>query len=105
MGISHGPKTLPTRHFPLQLPVAVLGESLADRTETRDISAVGARFCINEGIKVGSNLVFSIRMPGKALGAPRDVLVNCAGRVVRCSKVKQRHAIDVVIDEYNFQRC
>jgi hypothetical protein len=62
-------------------------------------------FYMNAGMKVGSKLVFSVRMPGKALGSPRDVVVNCAGRVIRCSRVKQRHAVAVIIDDYDFQRC
>jgi hypothetical protein len=44
-------------------------------------------------------------MPKSVLGAPKDVLVNCSGRVIRCDRVKRRYSVAVVIDDYDFKRC
>jgi len=93
-----------TRRFPLQLPVAVTTKAMQDRTNTENISAGGVSFYVDSEMEVGANVVLSIRMPAGVLGAPRDVLVNCAGRVVRCSRVDGRNSVAVVIYEYDFER-
>jgi PilZ domain-containing protein len=90
--------------FPLQLPVAVTGDSVSDRTKTDNISAGGVLFHVDVDVAVGSTIAFTIQMPAAALGTPKDVQVNCTGRVVRCSREDRRHAVAVVIDDYEFQK-
>ena len=47
---------------------------------------------------------FIIAMPTGNLRAGKDVLVDCTGRVVRCSPVGNRQELAVIIDEYRFLR-
>jgi len=51
---------------------------------------------------VGEKIAFSLRMPGAILGTPHDVLVDCRGRVVRCSKSQAHSHVAATIDEYQF---
>jgi len=53
-------------------------------------------------LKVGMDIRFSLRMPGAVLGTPRDVLVECLGRVVRCSMSQSEYQTAATIDEYQF---
>ena len=50
----------------------------------------------------GLKVHFSLRMPGAVLGTPRDVLVHCLGRVVRCSMNQSNYEAAATIDEYQF---
>jgi hypothetical protein len=74
------------------------------RAETIDISAGGILFHSETEVEVGASVEFTIAMPGDVLGSERDVLVNCHGRVVRCSQEPTGRSIAVVIDEYKFER-
>jgi len=55
-----------------------------------------------EALRVGERIDFSLRMPGAVLGTPRDVLVNCRGRVVRCSMSQSQSQVAATIDDYSF---
>jgi hypothetical protein len=90
--------------FPLRLPIAVRHATRRHMVETHDISAGGVLFHMDEDLTVGSTIEFTIAMPADVLGAPKDVLVNCIGRVVRCSADGGRRAVAAVIDEYRFER-
>jgi hypothetical protein len=91
--------------FPIKLPIAVNSEVTAQHTaETQDISAGGVLFTVDSDMAVGSTITFSIAMPASVLGTPADVLVNCVGRVIRCSEESGRKAVAAVIDEYRFER-
>ncbi len=90
--------------FPLHLPVTLRTTRQEYTAETRDISAGGILFHSDTDIAVGSELEFTIRMPGDVLGAEQDVLVKCNGRVVRCDSEGSGQNIAVVIDEYQFER-
>jgi c-di-GMP-binding flagellar brake protein YcgR len=85
--------------------VAIGGVASGQRSETLDISAGGVSFYLDSNVEVGTRIEFTIDFAAAALGAPRDVKVNCVGRVVRCSKEGQQHAIAAVIDEYHFERA
>jgi len=88
--------------FPIALPV-MLGTSNGDvPARTRNISANGALFELDEHIAPGIGIRFALRMPGSVLGTPHDVLVRCAGRVVRCSSSQQLWIAAATIDEYEF---
>ena len=93
-----------TIRFPLHLPVTLKTPTDEHRAETIDISAGGILFHSETDVEVGSAVEFTIAMPGDVLGSERDVLVNCHGRVVRCSQENSGRSIAVVIDEYKFER-
>ncbi len=90
--------------FPLHLPLAVRADSREHFTQTSDISSGGVMFQADLGVPVGSTIEFTIAMPAAIIGASKDVLVNCVGRVVRCSPHGDRCQVAVVIDEYQFIR-
>jgi hypothetical protein len=90
--------------FPLRLPVKVWGRNQDDDAETQDISAGGVLIHCGVEYAVGSTLQFSICMPARALGAEKDVRVECVGRVVRCNPVGERMAVAAIIDEYHITR-
>ena len=88
--------------FPIALPV-VLSTSNGDvPARTRNISANGALFELDQRIPSGIEIRFSLRMPGSVLGTAHDVLVHCAGRVVRCSLSQHLYIAAATIDEYQF---
>jgi hypothetical protein len=53
-------------------------------------------------LTVGLDIHFSLRMPGTVLGTPKDVLVHCLGRVVRCTISQTFYLAGATIDEYRF---
>jgi hypothetical protein len=88
--------------FPLSLPVVlstVSGELFAS---TKNVSASGVLFELERALEVGSDIRFSLRMPGQVLGSSHDVLVECEGRVVRCSVSNIHYLAAATIDEYRF---
>ena len=88
--------------FPLALPVILSGGQGEFAAFTRNVSASGVLFDMDRPLKVGLEISFSLHMPGAVLGAPRDVLVNCLGRVVRCSLSQTQYQAAATIDEYQF---
>jgi hypothetical protein len=90
--------------FPLHLPLAVRADSREHYTETSDISSGGVLFQADLGVPVGSTIEFTIAMPASIVGTSKDVLVNCVGRVVRCSPQGGPCQVAAVIDEYKFIR-
>lgn len=88
--------------FPLQL-VAVLsmGERQL-RARTRNVSSNGVLFELEKSLNVGQNIDFSLQMPGGVFGTPRDVMVRCHGRVVRCSISQGQYQAAATIDGYQF---
>ncbi len=88
--------------FPLALPVVlttIAGEIVA---VSRNVSASGVLFELDRELAVGQDVRFSLRMPGAVLGTMHDVLVHCAGRVVRCSLSPTQHLAAATIDDYQF---
>ncbi len=90
--------------FPLHLPVTLKTSTEEHRAQTIDISAGGILFRTETDVEVGSEVEFTVAMPGDVLGSDRDVLVRCLGRVVRCSEESSGRSVAVVIDEYKFER-
>jgi hypothetical protein len=93
-----------TVRFPLHLPVTLKTPTEEHRAETIDISAGGILFRTETEVEVGATVEFTIAMPGDVLGSDNDVLVQCRGRVVRCSEESSGRSVAVVIDEYKFER-
>ncbi len=88
--------------FPLMLPVVVLAGDREHAALTRNVSASGVLFDMADPLKVGEGIHFSLRMPGAVLGTPHDILVDCMGRVVRCSMSQSQSQVAATIDEYQF---
>jgi hypothetical protein len=71
--------------FPLQLPIQVVtpkGEYVA---QTENVSASGVLFLGEESLEVDTEVELFLRMPAGSIGAAEDVVVQCVGRVTRCS--------------------
>jgi hypothetical protein len=88
--------------FPLSLSAMVSTDLWERSAVTRNVSASGVLFELEDPVNVGQNIDFSLRMPGDVLGSARDVLVQCHGRVVRCSLSQTRYQAAATIDDYQF---
>jgi hypothetical protein len=88
--------------FPLTLPVVLSAGKEEFAARTLNVSASGVLFELNHNLASGLSIRFSLRMPGTVLGTPRDVLVHCVGRVVRCSISHTQYLAAATIDEYQF---
>jgi hypothetical protein len=88
--------------FPLSLPVVIRTTRREHTALTQNVSASGVLFDMTDGLRVGEHIAFSLRMPGGILGTLHDVLVDCTGRVVRCSKSQAQTQVAATIDEYRF---
>ncbi len=88
--------------FPLALPVVLNVGKTEFSAQTRNVSASGVLFAVDRELKVGSDIRFSMRMPGPVLGAAHDILVHCTGRVVRCSLSQHQYFAASTIDDYRF---
>ena len=88
--------------FPLSLPVVVSTATGDVIASTRNVSASGVLFELDNELEVGSDIRFSLRMPGEVLGGSHDVLVQCEGRVVRCSVSNIHYLAAATIDDYRF---
>jgi hypothetical protein len=88
--------------FPLALPVVLSSEKGDIAAITRDVSASGVAFEIDGAMETGTEIHFSLRMPGAVLGTSHDVLVHCQGRVVRCSLNQSNYLAAATIDDYQF---
>ncbi|MGA2886943.1 MAG: PilZ domain-containing protein [Terracidiphilus sp.] len=88
--------------FPLALPVMLSSEKGEIAAVTSNVSASGVVFEMDSPVLSGLEISFSLRMPGAVLGTPRDVLVHCQGRVVRCSMNQSHYQAAATIDEYRF---
>jgi hypothetical protein len=97
--------TRSSQRFPIKLPITVRTKDSRDQfAETANISAGGVLFYTNVAINVGSEIYFRIVLPAGVVGTETDVLVNCTGRVVRCSETGGRKCVGAIIDEYVFER-
>ena len=88
--------------FPLSLPVVLSADDEEFSAATVNVSASGALFITDRKIPTATLIGFSLRMPGEILGTPRDVLVHCRGRVVRCNPSQNGYHTAATIDEYKF---
>ena len=88
--------------FPLSLPVVLSTDAEEFTAETSNVSASGVLFSTDRTVPVTTLIGFSLRMPGEILGTPRDVLVHCRGRVVRCYPSQTGYYTAATIDEYRF---
>jgi hypothetical protein len=97
---AHAPQEV--RCAVLTLPAIVATGSGEYAALTKNVSANGVLFELDQDLAVGADIRFDLRMPGPILGTPHDVLVHCTGRVVRCSLSQTLHLAAATIDEYRF---
>src|SRR5579883_14906 len=90
--------------FPLKLPVTLKSGAQEIHAETHDISAAGVMFNLDNEVAIGSDIEFTISFPSDVIGAPNDVLVSGAGRIVRCDPEEGKQSVAAIIDEYRFER-
>jgi hypothetical protein len=88
--------------FPLALPVVLATGHTEMVAVSRNVSASGVLFELDQQLPAGLEIQFSLRMPGEVLGTPHDVMVHCRGRVVRCSLSQTQYLAAATIDEYQF---
>jgi len=103
--IKHYAEMQSAPRFPLHLPVEVKSQSGAYSAETQNISANGVLFAMDRDVPVGSQVDFTILLPGNVVGSRCDVQIDCHGRVVRSFEDQGRRGVGVVIDEYRFERA
>ncbi len=90
--------------FPIRLAITIHHNGQEFPAESQNISSAGALFLLDHFIPVDSTIEFVMAMPAGNFRTGKDVLVNCTGRVVRCSPVGNRQELAVIIDEYRFLR-
>jgi PilZ domain len=88
--------------FPVELPVLLTTDHGDVPAITRNMSASGVLLELDESLSPGAEIRFSLRMPHSVLGTPQDVLVHCAGRVIRCSLSQKLYLAAATIDDYRF---
>jgi len=88
--------------FPVELPVLLATDNGDVPAITRNVSASGVLLELDHRLLPGAQIHFSLRMPHSVLGTPQDVLVHCAGRVIRCSLSQKQYLAAATIDDYRF---
>jgi len=90
--------------FPLVMPVKIEADGQIIEAMTENISATGVLFVVDQPLALQKQVRFTLKMPGEAMGTPVDVVVNCSGRVVRCTTSGGCTRAAAVIDEYYFSQ-
>ncbi len=88
--------------FPLAIPVTIEFDGDQLEAMTENISATGVLFVVDRPLPLQKHVRFVMKMPKEAMGTPADVVVNCGGRVVRCTTSSGCTRVAAVIDEYYF---
>lgn len=89
--------------FPLSIPVNLYTEGGEVAAVTVNISASGILFQLPEPLALRSPVSFTIKMPAEAMGTASDVVVHCAGRIVRSGRNDGGAYAAAVIDKYYFR--
>lgn len=94
-----------TRRFSLRLPVAIKFSNGGVRevsAETKDVSARGVFFFMDQKIEEGSSIEFTLTLPPE-ITLTESIRVRCKGRVVRVeAQAESKVGIAAVIDQYDF---
>jgi len=94
------------QRFPLHLPIQIkhFGTTILEANSfTRDISARGAYFFLDFGLREGTRLEITVTLPSEVTLA-EEIRVRCRGRVVRAdqSSLVPKVGIAAVIEQYDF---
>ena len=100
------PEKRATRRFALRLPVSVsyINEGSHEKdAQTRDVSARGICFYLEDAIETGSGIEFTLTLPPE-ITLTEAIRVRCKGKVVRVDPMPTngKMAVAAVIDEYEF---
>jgi hypothetical protein len=94
------------KRFSLQLPIRIQQANSRRKHNgvTHNLSAAGVYISANLPFRMGAEVNFEITLPAPVTGAPGDVQLKCAGRVVRVDSRHQgkRRGVACVIDRYRF---
>ena len=86
--------------FPLRLAIQVETETGWVEAVTENISANGLLFLGRHLPPVNSRVSFNMSMPSALMGTEADVMIYCAGRIVRHQQQGMDTMAAAVIDEY-----
>ena len=89
--------------FPIQLPLRLQTPHGEVAAVTENISGNGLMFIVDEVLEIDTPIEFTMAMPAEVLGADRDVVVHCMGRIVRYQQLEPQIRAGAVIDEYFFK--
>ncbi len=96
------------KRFSLQLPIRIQQANSGRKHDgvTHNLSAAGVYISADLPLRLGAHVNFEITLPAPATGAPGDVQLKCAGRVVRVDARRRgtRRGVACVIDRYRFVR-
>lgn len=99
------------RRFEISLPIEIRGDVDGKPFQgvTDNVSAAGVYIRGDASFPVGSQVRFSMMLPGSSIGAGQDIEVECQGRVVRVEESvdaaqHDRKGVACLIDEYRFIR-
>ncbi len=95
-----------TRRFSLRLPLAVRytdGEVCEKVAHTRDVSARGVCFYMDNTIAEGSEIEFTLTLPPE-ITLTESIRVHCKGRVVRVEPAGPNGKVGIaaIIERYEF---
>ncbi len=92
------------RRFDLSLPVEVRMETAPEiKTATKDISARGIYFTMEEGYRVGSQLECTVTLPPE-LCQGNMIRIRCRGKIVRVEPpdAQKKVGVAATIEDYEF---
>lgn len=91
------------RRFALKLPVSIKanGEQCEVAAETKDVSAQGIFFYVENDLDKGSAIEFTLTLPPE-ITLTDSIRVRCQGKVVRVEKDGGQVGIAAAIDQYDF---
>lgn len=89
--------------FPIRLPLRLQTPHGEVAATTENISSSGLLFTVEEMLEIDTPIEFTMAMPAEVLGAERDVVVHCMGRIVRYHQLEPTIQAGAVIDEYFFK--
>lgn len=89
--------------FPLHLKIVLRSKDKKYEAVTEDVSANGVLFASEALPEIGMLVEFELKMPAAIMGGVEDVLLRCAGRIVRHQTIGGRSMAAAVIDEYSLK--
>ncbi len=89
--------------FPVHLPIQVVTPAGEYEARTENVSASGVLFVAEKSLELNSTIELFLRMPAGSIGGTEDVVVQCIGKVTRCS-ADDAGGIQVaaLIEDYRF---
>jgi len=89
--------------FPLHMDIVLITAERRYTAVTEDVSANGVLFAAEELPEVGSAVEFELKMPAAIMGGVDDVLLRCAGRIIRHQQRGGKSMAAAIIDEYSLK--